>query len=450
MNGKLIVLIALLVLIFGFSAYVYSNHNDLVKYSQGPNITSSDRVLIVSPHPDDETVASAGVIRYCIENNIPVYVMVVTNGGRSKLGIDRYHESLNATEKLGLPHKNITFLDYPQKVDSLFNENWDRNTPWIEDGTHNQNDFAYQRNAPYTGVSLENDMESVIGNFKPTIIIYPYSNDANPDHYGTSAFVEYTTNKINYTGKRYSYPVHVASMWPFPRSYFPQINLLPPAFLADQTQWLIFPLNDSTETIKYTAINSYKTQLKSDPTYLRSFVRKNELFINYEQGNISKKNVSMDYINQKGFPQKIFHDPVGDTLIKPPMDVFYSTFSNLKLMDLSDIGFEVDNSTTWISLKTDGGISKTGVYHFRVRSFENGIVKRVDVKVQNGMANYEMLASNSENSAEPLKVKVEGNGIVIGIPSNLVNGNKYMIAVEDEKNNQYLDRTGWYTVNLFV
>ena len=158
----------------------------------------------------------------------------------------------------------------------------------------------------------------------------------------------------------------------------------------------------------------------------------------------------LDYVNQKGFPQKIFHDPVGDTLIKPPMDVFYSTFSNLKLMDLSDIGFEVDNSTTWVSLKTDGGISKTGVYHFRVRSFENGIVKRVDVKVQNGMANYEMLASNSENSAEPLKVKVEGNGIVIGIPSNLINGNKYMIAVEDEKNNQYLDRTGWYTVNLFV
>ena len=71
------------------------------------------------------------------------------------------------------------------------------------------------------------------------------------------------------------------------------------------------------------------------------------------------------------------------------------------------------------------------------------------LKYKMGLAKYEMLASNSENSAEPLKVKVEGNGIVIGIPSNLVNGTKYMIAVEDEKNTQYLDRTGWYTVNLF-
>jgi LmbE family N-acetylglucosaminyl deacetylase len=375
--------------------------------------------------------------------------MVVTNGGRSKLGIDRYHESLNATGKLGLPRKNLTFLDYPQKVDSLFNENWDKNTPWNEDGTHNKDDFAYELNAPYTGVSLENDMEGVIGNFKPTIIIYPYSNDANPDHYGTSAFVEYTANKINYTGKRYSYPVHVTSIWPFPRSYFPQINLLPPSFLANQTQWLIFPLNITDEEIKYDAINSYKTQLESDPTYLRSFVRKNELFINYEQGNVWKKNFSMDYINQKGFPQMIFHDPVGDTLVKPPMDILYSTMSNLKLMDLTDVGFEVDRNITWISVKTDGGISKTGVYHFRVRSFENGIVKRADIKVQYGKAKYEMLASNSVNSAEPVKVKIEENVIVIGIPSNLFNSTKYMIAVEDEKNDQYLDRTGWYTVNLF-
>ena len=55
--------------------------------------------------------------------------------------------------------------------------------------------------------------------------------------------------------------------------------MLPPAFPYKSNKWLIFPLNDSDEKIKYSAINSYKSQLKSDPTYLRSFVRKNELFI---------------------------------------------------------------------------------------------------------------------------------------------------------------------------
>lgn len=97
MNRKTLVILAFFILIFGFSTYAYSTTNH-IKYPQSPNITSSDRVLIVAPHPDDETIATAGVIRYCIENNIPVYVVVVTNGGSGNMGRIRYHESLNATK----------------------------------------------------------------------------------------------------------------------------------------------------------------------------------------------------------------------------------------------------------------------------------------------------------------------------------------------------------------
>lgn len=50
---------------------------------QGPVIGHSDRVLIVAPHPDDETIDNTGIIRYCIEKNIPVHVVIVTNGGDS-------------------------------------------------------------------------------------------------------------------------------------------------------------------------------------------------------------------------------------------------------------------------------------------------------------------------------------------------------------------------------
>src|SRR5665647_731993 len=118
MNRRILVILAFFILIFGSSTYAYSTTND-IKYPQGPNITSSDRVLIVAPHPDDETIAGAGVIRYCIENNIPVYIVVVTNGGSGNLGITRYHESLNATKILGLPPNDISFFEYTQGVDSL-------------------------------------------------------------------------------------------------------------------------------------------------------------------------------------------------------------------------------------------------------------------------------------------------------------------------------------------
>lgn len=161
----------------------------------------------MAPHPDDESIACAGVIRYCVKNNIPVYLVVVTNGGSGNTGMTRYPESLNATKILGLPSNNITFFEYTQGVDLLFNMNWDK--PVNVCGNHTTI-FAYQKNAPYTGASLEKNMETVITNFKPTLIIYPDPEDSNRDHWGTSSFVEYAIYKLNYTGQMYTYLVHIS------------------------------------------------------------------------------------------------------------------------------------------------------------------------------------------------------------------------------------------------
>jgi hypothetical protein len=94
-----------------------------------------------------------------------------------------------------------------------------------------------------------------------------------------------------------------------------------------------------------------------------------------------------------------------------------------------------------------GGISKTGIYDFRIRSFVNGSVNRIDVRVQNGKAKYLKMTNNSE-TAYPLEVKVKRKGIVLGMPSKLFNATKYMISVDAMRNNQYIDRAGWYTFNI--
>jgi LmbE family N-acetylglucosaminyl deacetylase len=444
MKRKIILVAAVFLLIFGTSVYAYTSNND-IKYTHSINITSTDRVLIVAPHPDDETIGGAGIIRYCLENNIPVYVVVVTNGGSGSLGRTRYNESLKATSILGLPSSNITFFEYTQGVDSLFNENWDRTIDI--NGNHTSN-FAYQNNAPYNGVSLEQNFEAVITNFKPTIIIYPNPEDSNPDHWGTSSFVEYATNKLNYNGQMYTYLVHVSAVWPFPRGYFPQTYILPPYFMTDTNKWLVFPISASDEQLEYQAINSYHSQLNNDPTYLLTFVRKNDLFAANKQLTFVKNNDSVNLMKSSKFPTTIFQDPKGDTLIKPPLEVYYSIFSNLNLFDITDVGFEMDNTTIWMSLKTVGGISKTGVYDFRIRSFGTNGVNRVDIKVQHGHASYINMASNSVYSKQPLKVKIVGSGIIIAIPSSLFNGTKYMVSVDSKRNNQYVDRAGWYTVNM--
>lgn len=444
MKMKLIFIVAVLLLIFGTSAYAYTSNND-IKYDHGINLTSSDRVLIVAPHPDDETIGGGGVIRYCLEHNIPVYVVVVTNGGNGSLGVTRYHESLNATSHLGLPPNNITFFEYTQGVDSLFNENWDK--PIDINGNHTSN-FAYQKDAPYNGVSLEQNFETVITNFKPTVIIYPNPEDSNPDHWGTSSFVEYATNKLNYNGRMYTYLVHVSAVWPFPRGYFPDAYILPPYFMTNYNSWIVFPISASDEQIEYQAINSYHSQLNNDPSYLLTFVRKNDLFEANKQITVVKHNETVNMIKSSRIPTTIFQEPKGMELIKPPLEVYYSIFSNLNLFDLTDFGLEIDNTTTWMSLNTVGGISKTGIYDFHIRSFGTNGVNRVDIKVQYGHAEYLDMASNSVYSKQPIPVKIEGSRIVIGIPSNLLYGSKYMVCVDSKRNNQYIDRIGWYTVNV--
>ena len=444
MKLKIIFIASILLLIFGTSVYAYNSTND-IKYDHGINLTSSDRVLIVAPHPDDETIGGAGVIRYCLENNIPIYVVVVTNGGSGSLGVTRYYESLNATNQLGLPSSNITFFEYTQGVDSLFNENW--NKPIDINGNHTSF-FAYQRDAPYNGVSIEQNFETVINNFKPTVIIYPNPEDSNPDHWGTSSFVEYATNKLNYNGCMYTYLVHVPAVWPFPRGYFPDSYILPPYFMTNFNNWLVFPISASDEQLEYQAINSYHSQLNKDPSYLLTFVRKDDLFESNKQITVVKNNDSVDMINTSRVPTTIFQEPKGMELIKPPLEVYYSIFSNLNLFDITELGLEIDNTTTWMTLNTVGGISKTGIYDFRIRSFGTDGVNRVDIKVQYGHAHYLDMAYNSVYSKQPIPVKIKGSRIVIGIPSNLLNGTKYMVCVDSKRNNQFIDRIGWYTVNV--
>ena len=57
-----------------------------------------------------------------------------------------------------------------------------------------------------------------------------------------------------------------------------------------------------------------------------------------------------------------------------------------------------------------------------------------------------MLASNSLKS-DSLKVKIKDNGILQGYPQiyYLIT---YMLSVDDMRNNQFLDRTGWYTIKI--
>ncbi len=432
-----------LILIFSFVTASYSFNKQANSYSKYPQISSSDRVLIFAPHPDDESISSGGLIRYCVEHNVPVHVVVVTNGGKGNLGVVRHSETLNATAKLGLSSNNVTFLDYPQAVSRLFSENWDPDH-YYYDGSHH-NSFAYDPNSTYCGESLESNIETMISTYNPTVIIYPALDDDNTDHWGTGSFVDYAVNDMNYQTKMYSYLVHDdETMWPFPRSYFPQSKLLPPSYLQNQTNWLIFPLNNSQEQYKFDAVNCYQSQMKKDSVFLKSFIKSNELFAVDPIKNVTRQNTSNDYINSHGFPATVFHDPAGD-LLNQPNNQIYSVLDSQSSYDIGDVGFEIDNNTLWISVKTTGGISKNGIYTFHLRGFGDNGISRIDFQVQKGKAHYIMPSNNSVTPQ--LKLRSDKSGIVVGIPA-MLDCHTFMMDVESENPTQLYDRTGYFNIDV--
>lgn len=79
-------------------------------------------VLVIAPHPDDETIGcGAAIARFCAEGR-KVYLLIVTDGSNStasavitssELSVIRRNEALNAAKVLGVSQDNVLFLCYP-------------------------------------------------------------------------------------------------------------------------------------------------------------------------------------------------------------------------------------------------------------------------------------------------------------------------------------------------
>ncbi|MBI4193012.1 MAG: PIG-L family deacetylase [Candidatus Colwellbacteria bacterium] len=214
--------------------------------------SAEDRVLVFSPHPDDETLGAAGYMARAIRNGGEAAVVVATDGNRRGLKEKRRGETLRAMEALGVPEEAVEFWDYP---DGRLSEHADQLPARIR--------------------------EAVLA-FDPTIVVFPNPADGHRDHSALGATVAAYLDGAAYGGIRLQYLVHFPN-FPRPEGLSASRHLLPPARLITRDRaWLVFPLDSELQDAKHEAILQYKSQLKI-PTLrllLLSFVRQNELFSN--------------------------------------------------------------------------------------------------------------------------------------------------------------------------
>ena len=203
--------------------------------------------LIISPHPDDETLGCAVAIMRAREAGKRVFVIVITDGAASsqppvlkpeELIAERRMETEQACSILGVAREDIVFLSF-------------------SDGR-----------APEHVNDIASELQKYIKRLKPEEIFSPYGDDDHDDHKAVAAAVDVLVNNGVITVPVYEYPLW---FWPWRA----QKNALNPFRLARlrviSTAGLI--------ARKKEAIMVYKSQIIHwNHHFLRYYLQSYEIF----------------------------------------------------------------------------------------------------------------------------------------------------------------------------
>jgi len=268
-------------------------------------ISSKDRVMMVSPHPDDEVLAAGGLLTYLFRKKIPVKIVYLTCGdGNASLfwrdrkvkfsptkfiqtGKERKREAEKAIRILGGSSKNLVFLGYP---DGCLWQMWSKLKAVVASPTtkldHSCYGFAFRKHRDYKGENTIEDLIELVEKFKPTIIISSHLKESNPDHRASCLFVRKAIKEANWLGKHYYCLVHYKRMGIF-RIYPPKRKpresekiLYPPYPLWRNNKWFSFWLQPEQLKKKGLALQEHKSQ-RIVPTLnwlFESFLAQNEIF----------------------------------------------------------------------------------------------------------------------------------------------------------------------------
>ncbi len=269
---------------------------------------TGQRILVFSPHPDDETLGAAGLIRQARLRGDDVRVVFLTNGDGFGVSAAReFHEitvspkdfvryaylrqreSRTALGLLGLPPADIHFLGYPDRgLMPMWINHWNPGSPVESPYTRVSNspyDDSATLHAPYCGASLLADIRAQMQAEQPTDVYITHPNDDHPDHAAGSVFVRTALHELKTEGvpwartARLHYFIVHRGDWPVPQGLNEEAPLVPPSQLANlDTDWSALPLSHRDVQRKYAAIKRYQSQVDSAGRFLYSFARRNELF----------------------------------------------------------------------------------------------------------------------------------------------------------------------------
>ena len=265
------------------------------------HLTDQDRLTVIAPHPDDESLGVGGIIWQARQKNIPVSVIFLTNGDGNRVGVaQHYHRLLPKAEQyrnygrmrqkeavralghlgvtpefihfLGLPDLGLTRILQPKYAQVAYRSRFTKTTTVPYSTT-------FAPHLAYAKIPARSTLRHLIDLTEPTIILLPLLDDTHSDHRAAARLAIEAARQGPDSPAIYAYPIHY-KFFPKPAGQNSSLPLLPPT-MHPRTDWENVALVPKARLAKEKAISEYQSQLQIPllGKLMYSLVRSNELLL---------------------------------------------------------------------------------------------------------------------------------------------------------------------------
>ncbi len=267
-------------------------------------ISQATRLLVIAPHPDDETLGAGGLMQRVRSARGALRVVYLTDGDGYPEGVEaedhvvaptssdyrgygqrRRHEARAALDALRLGDYTLTFLSFPDGgLSPLMTKYWsERAAAFRSPFTRLDRPPRSQTVVPdteYRGEDLTQELAKVMTEFQPTTILVPRKEDQHPDHCASWFFVADALADVRRVRPEtqvelVNYIIHFDG-WPF-EDDLPRLPP-PPGLLGGVSGWIHFGLTRGEIRAKRAALRQYQSQELVMSWFLNGFARANEVF----------------------------------------------------------------------------------------------------------------------------------------------------------------------------
>ncbi|BCV20265.1 PIG-L family deacetylase [Moorella sp. Hama-1] len=438
------------------------------------NLAVEHRLLVISPHPDDETLGAGGLMAAARKRGYPVKVVFMTNGDGFRRGVEEFNgflpasagdflnygrerqqEAEQALANLGVRSDDIIFMGYPDGgLAAIWSNYWRGDKPYQSACTRQTAvpyKLAFAPGEPYTAPALLNNLEAILRQYRPTDICVTDTNDSHPDHWATGAFTLAAVGELKredpaFHPRIYTFVIHTGIWQMLPVFDRGEKPLLPPGyFLAQGTPWYKFPLAREVFQQKQRAIAAYRTQEMAMPTFLANFERPNEVFARLPEitaPTLPTAPGSGGKVEDWPPEAAIARDPGGDLLTKK-----VERGGDLKAAYLVQSG-----RTTYLRLDTWGRVGFPVGYNvslYLLPASPGDSVRRFTWAWTPGERGVRWLTRPADYDGQAVRVVAGGNSLEFILPDLVPPGEHYlMFAAGTTISRLPLDRIPWRLVKI--